>query len=129
MRHRRSRGASVRLHRNFGFFSEVIVEGPNGDLIGTVKQRFSRLRRRRDLLDSAGRTFPTIAGALMKRWSFPIDDLARQQRGEISKPYAGYTQEMVTEARRFKIDFVNHHWTLAQREGRQSKIGLVALGD
>jgi hypothetical protein len=36
---------------------------------------------------------------------------------------------MVTEARRFKIDFMNHHWTLAQREDRQTKIGSVALAD
>jgi len=42
-------------------------------------------------------------------------DAGGQQRCEISKPYAGYTEEAVTQARKFKVDFMNHPWTIAQR--------------
>jgi len=132
------------LYRKFGFFSEAIVQGARGEPLGVVKQRFSLLRRRYDLLDGAGQLFATINGSLLKRWSFAILDRAGQQCSEISKPYAGYTEEVVTEARRFKVDFMNHHWTLPQRavilaaavnidfdvfEGREHRVGLAALGD
>jgi len=125
-------------------FSEMIVEGERGERIGSVQRRFSIIRRRYDLCDAVGRTFATIAGSLTKRWSFPIFDLAGQQRGEISKKWAGMGQEFV-EAQRFKIDFMNQHWPLAQRavmlaaaitidfdafENRsERRIGILAIGD
>jgi len=126
------------------FFSEMIVENERGQRIGSVQRKFSIIRRRYDLRDAAGRTFATIAGSLTKRWSFPIFDGAAQQHGEISKKWAGMGQEFV-EAQRFKIDFMNHRWPLAQRavilaaavtidfdafENRsERRIGILAIGD
>jgi scramblase len=124
-------------------FSEMFVDGARGERLGSVKRRFSLIRRYYDLRDASGQIFATVAGSLMSRGMFSIVDRAGQQHGEISKNWAGYTQE-VAEARRFKLDFMNHHWTLAQRavilaaavsidfdvfEHREDKIGIVALGD
>jgi hypothetical protein len=124
-------------------FSEMIVEGASGERLGSVQRRFSIFRRRYDLRDRSGQTFATVAGSLMTRWSFPIFDRSGQQRGEIAKKWAGMGQELA-EAQRFKIDFMNHHWTLAQRavilaaaltidfdafENRTGRTGIVALGD
>lgn len=124
-------------------FAETIVEGARGERLGSVKRPFSIIRRKYELRDAAGRTFATAIGSLMDRNSFPIVDGAGQQRGEIARKWAGYGQE-VNEARRFKLDFMNHHWTVAQRavilaaavcidfdvfERRQDKTGIIALGD
>lgn len=125
-------------------FSNAIVKGHHGETIGAVRRRWTLIRRRYELSDAAGRVFAVVVSTLMKRWVFPILDASGQQCGEISKPYAGYTQEMVTEARKFKVDFMNHPWSVAQRalivvaavcidfdvfERRRESIGLVALGD
>ena len=64
---------------------------------------------------SSGQTFATIATPLLHPWTFPIFGRSGQQRAEIAKKWAGMTEEMITEAQRFKIDFMNHDWPLAQR--------------
>jgi hypothetical protein len=68
-----------------------------------------------DLRDASGQTFATIASPLLHPWTFPIFDRSGQQRAEIAKKWAGMTEEMLTEAQRFKIDFMNYDWPLAHR--------------
>lgn len=99
----------------FWLFSEMTVDGARGERLGSAKRRFSLLRKRYDLLDASGRTFATIASPMLHPWTFQIFDPSGQQRGEIAKKWAGMTQEMITVAQRFKIDFMNHDWPLAQR--------------
>ena len=99
----------------FWFFSEITVDGAHGERLGTAKRRFSLLRKRYDLRDASGQTFAAIASPLFHPWTFPVFDRSGQQRAEIAKKWAGMTQEMITEAQRFKIDFMNHDWPLAQR--------------
>ncbi len=99
----------------FWLFSEMTVEGAHGERLGSAKRRFSVLRKRYDLLDASGQTFATITSPLLHPWTFQIFDRSGQQRAEIAKKWAGMTQEMVTEAQRFKIDFMNHDWPLVQR--------------
>ena len=99
----------------FWFFSEITVEGAPGERLGSAKRRFSLLRKHYDLLDASGQMFATITSSLFHPWTFPIFDRSGQQRAEIAKKWAGMTQEMITEAQRFKIDFMNHDWPLAQR--------------
>ena len=99
----------------FAFFSEMIVSGAHGERIGSAKRRFSLLRKTYDLLDVSGQMFATIASPVLHPWTFPIFDRSGQQRAEIAKQWAGMTEEMVTGAQRFKIDFMNHDWPLAQR--------------
>ena len=99
----------------FWLFSEMTVDGERGQRLGSVKRRFSIIRKRYDLRDAAGHTFATIASPLLHPWTFSIFDRSGQQRAEISKKWAGMTGEMITGAQRFKIDFMNHDWPLAQR--------------
>jgi hypothetical protein len=99
----------------FWFFSEITVDGFRGERLGSAKRRFSLLRKCYDLRDASGQTFATIASPLFHPWTFPIFDRSGQQRAEIAKKWAGMTEEMITEAQRFKIDFMNHGWPLAQR--------------
>ncbi|HJT15814.1 MAG TPA: phospholipid scramblase-related protein, partial [Thermoanaerobaculia bacterium] len=98
-----------------GLFGGAAATGHRGEAIGSVQRKWSLLTRRYELHDSAGRLFATVVSTWTKRGVFPVLDAAGQQRGEISKPYGGYTQEMVTQARRFTINFANHPWTVAQR--------------
>jgi hypothetical protein len=99
----------------FAFFSEMVVSGARGERIGSAKRRFSMLHKSYDLRDAFGQTFATIASPVMHPWTFPIFDRSGQQRAEIAKKWAGMTEEMVTGAQRFKIDFMNHDWPVAQR--------------
>jgi uncharacterized protein YxjI len=98
----------------FWFFSEMIVEGARGERLGSAKRRFSIFRKRYDLRDASGQTFATIVSPLLHPWTFPIFDRSGQQRAEIAKKWAGMGQAFA-EAQRFKIDFMNHNWPLAQR--------------
>ena len=99
----------------FWLFSEMTIDGASGERLGSAKRRFSMITKRYDLRDASGQTFATIATPLLHPWTFPIFDRSGQQRAEIAKKWAGMTEEMITEAQRFKIDFMNHDWPLAQR--------------
>jgi uncharacterized protein YxjI len=99
----------------FWFFSEMTIDGPNGERLGSAKRRFSLIRKRYELHDASGRSFATIVSPLLHPWTFQIFDRTGQQRAEIAKKWAGMTQEMITGAQRFKVDFMNHDWPLAQR--------------
>ena len=99
----------------FWFFSEMTIDGAHGERLGSAKRRFSIIRKRYDLRDASGQTFATIASPLLHPWTFPIFDRSGQQRAEIAKKWAGMTEEMLTEAQRFKIDFMNYDWPLTHR--------------
>ncbi len=98
-----------------GFWaSHTTIEGAHGERIGSVQRRFSLLRLRYDLRDSAERTFGTVVSSAMQRWVLPVFDRTGQQRGEISRKWGGLSQEL-SDARRMQIDFKNYGWTVAQR--------------
>jgi uncharacterized protein YxjI len=99
----------------FVLFSEMDVDGAHGNPLGSAKRRFSLLRKSYDLRDASGQTFATITSPVTHPWTFQIFDRSGQQRAEISKKWAGMTEEMMTGAQRFKIDFMNYDWPLAQR--------------
>lgn len=99
----------------FAFLSEMVVSGAHNERIGSAKKRFSMLRKTYDLRDAFGQTFATIVSPVMHPWTFPIFDRSGQQRGEIAKKWAGMTEELITGAQRFRIDFMNHDWPVAQR--------------
>ena len=98
-----------------GMLPTAIVTGAAGEPLGKVDRKFSLIRRHYELSDASGRVFANAVGSMTKLGQFSILDASGQQRGEISKPWSGYTQEMVTEERRFKIDLQNHQWTFVQR--------------
>ncbi|MDQ6799461.1 MAG: phospholipid scramblase family protein [Acidobacteriota bacterium] len=111
-----SQQLAMTLHRPFFWlFSEITVEDAGGRRLGSTKRGFSILRKRYDLRDASGMTFATIVTPLLHPWTFQIFDRSGQQRAEITKRWAGAMAEIVTEAQRFKIDFMNHPWPLAQR--------------
>jgi Scramblase len=99
----------------FWYFSQMIITGPRGQLLGSAVRRFSLIRRRYELRDSVGRTFATIVSPLLHPWTFPVFDRTGQQRAEITKRWAGMTEEIVTGEQKFRVDFMNHDWPLAQR--------------
>ena len=106
----------MKLHRPFfWFFSQMTIDGANGKRLGSATRRFSIVRKRYELRDDAGRPFATITSPLFHPWTFQIFDRSGQQRAEIAKKWVGMTEEMLTEAQRFRIDFMNHDWPLAQR--------------
>ena len=65
----------------FWLFSEMTIDGANGERIGSAKRTFSLLRKRYELHDAAGRTFATIVSPLLHPWTFQIFDRSGQHRG------------------------------------------------
>ena len=101
-----SQQLALMLVRPNSAFGPMIVVSGHGEQLGSMRRKLSIMRPRYVLRDASRRAFATIVGSLT-RGSVPIFDDAGEQRGEIRK-------ELV-EAQRFKIDFMNHRWPLAQR--------------
>ena len=83
--------------------------------MGAANGGFSLIRKRYELHGASGQTFATIVSPLRHPWTFQVCDRHGAQRAEIAKKWAGMTEEMVTGAQRFKVDFMNHDWPLVQR--------------
>ncbi len=94
-----------RLVRPFRFyFYELEVIKPNGDLLGTVKRRFSILRRIYTVTDGGGREAYELFGPLLHPWTFQIRR-NQQELGAITKKWSGLGKEFFTDADNFGILF------------------------
>lgn len=111
-----SQQLALTLTRPFFFlFSTMTVTGSGNELLGTVKRKFSLLRKRYELRDARDRVFATIESPLLHPWTYRVFDNAAVQRAEISKKWAGLSEEWVTGAQKFRLDFMNTRWTSQQR--------------
>lgn len=94
------------IRRPFRFFyHQITVDGPDGELIGTITREFSWLRRIYTVRDAQGREVATLFGPIFRPWTFEIRlGGGEQSAGMIQKRWSGMLKEMFTDADNFGID-------------------------
>lgn len=102
----------LRIHRPFRFyFHQVQIRDAAGRPLGTIRRRFSVLRRRYDVLDDQGRTVYELFGPLVHPWTFEIrrdEDVF----GRITKRWSGLGKEVFTDADNFGVEWPDD-WPVA----------------
>lgn len=97
--------ALFQLNRPFRFyFHELEVFSSNGTPLGTIKRRFSILRRIYSVVDRSGRELFILFGPLLHPWTFNIMQGDREL-GKITKKWSGLAKESFTDADNFGIIF------------------------
>jgi len=95
----------IRVKRPFRFyFHKADVELLSGIKIGSVKKRFSVLRRIYSVYDNRDRERFRIIGPLLKPWTFNIF-MGQRQIGVIKKNWSGLAKEALTQADDFTLEF------------------------
>jgi len=90
------------VKRHFEFiFSRITVSDSQGP-VGEVNQRFSILNRKYDLVPYFGGRTLTVAGPLLRPWTFNIL-LGGRQVGSIKKKWSGMLKEAFTKADTFAV--------------------------
>ncbi len=98
-------GVELFLHRPWTwFFSKLHISDAQGNLIGTIQQRFKIIGRLFDVHDSLGRTQMTIEGPLFRPWTFKVIK-GGVESGLISKKWSGLLKESFTDADNFGVEF------------------------
>ena len=94
-----------RLKRPFRFyFHQLDVCKADGAPLGTVKRRFSILRRLYSVLDRHGNEIYQLFGPILHPWTFQIQKGGREL-GKITKKWSGLLKESLTDADNFGITF------------------------
>ena len=86
------------------FFHELEVCKANGAPLGTVKRRFSILRRRYSVLDRHGNEIYQLFGPILHPWTFQIKNDGIEY-GKITKKWSGLLKEGYTDADNFGVMF------------------------
>ncbi len=93
------------LHRPFRFYFHVAEIFDNqGKLVGTIKRKFSILRRIYSVNDPSEQEMYQLFGPLFHPWTFNIYQDNREV-GHITKKWSGLLKETFTDADNFGITF------------------------
>ncbi len=91
------------ISRGWTFFmSKISVNGPEGDLYGTITQKFQLLKPKFVLADENGNKIAEIKGD-WKAWNFSITDANEKSIGTISKKWNGLGKELFTSADKYNV--------------------------
>ncbi len=88
------------------FLDRIDLAGGDGRPIGSVRQRFSLLRRRFDLVSPGGALRARLVGPLLHPWTFVVEagpQGAARQVGRIEKRWGGLAAEAFTDADTFAL--------------------------
>jgi uncharacterized protein YxjI len=95
----------IRVTRPFRFyFHEASVALLDGKPIGSVKKRFSFVRRIYTVYDNKGNEKFQLFGPVFKPWTFNIM-MGQRKVGVIKKNWSGLAREALTEADNFTLEF------------------------
>ncbi len=95
----------LRLRRPFRFyFHQMDVHDAGEQLIGTIKKRFSFVRRIYTVYDDAGNELFELFGPILHPWTFEIRQNGVSM-GKITKKWSGLAKEAFTDADNFGIEF------------------------
>ena len=86
------------------FFYELQIHNSDGILLGSIKRRFSILRRIYSVFDRSGNEIYQLFGPLLHPWTFLIRR-GEQELGKIVKKWSGLAKESFTDADNFGITF------------------------
>lgn len=93
------------LKRPFRFyFHRLEVYDDEGEYVGSIRKRWSILRRKYVLLDPDEKPVFEVVGPLLKPWTFDIFD-GDQQIGQIRKNWSGFGRELLTDADAFGVEY------------------------
>jgi len=95
------------------FFHELKVYDAKGRLLGTIKKKFSLLRRIYSISDSSGREKYQLYGPILHPWTFEIRNGSRVF-GKITKKWSGLLKEGFTDADNFGVTFPGE-WSIEQK--------------
>ncbi|ACL02823.1 Scramblase family protein [Desulfatibacillum aliphaticivorans] len=94
----------VRRYFRFWFHTADIFDGSDR-LLGTIKRRFSILRKKYSVLDPSGNEIYRLFGPILHPWTFNILDEQDQEQGKITKKWSGLLTEGFTDADNFGVVF------------------------
>lgn len=99
-----TRDLVLHLHRPFRFmFHELAVHDAGGQHLGTIKRRWSWIRRIYTMYGPAGDEVANLFGPLFRPWTFEIR-LGSRQAGVIQKKWSGFGKELFTDADNFRVE-------------------------
>lgn len=84
------------------FMSKITIKDPEGNKIGTIKQKFSFLKPKFKIFNAAEEQIAEIKGD-WKAWNFVINDASENNIGSISKKWAGAMKEIFTSADKYNV--------------------------
>lgn len=91
------------IHRGWTFWmSKIEVRNAEGNMLGTIAQKFKLLKPRFVLSDSNNSNIAEINGD-WKAWSFAITDNTGKSIGNIDKKWAGAMKEIFTSADKYNV--------------------------
>jgi uncharacterized protein YxjI len=95
----------MRVKRPFRFyFHEATVVDASGESIGRLSKRFSIIRKKYSVFDSADNEVYQLFGPLFRPWTFIIKRDG-EEFGKITKKWSGLLKESFTDADNFGVEF------------------------
>jgi len=92
------------ISRGWTFFmSKITVKNAQGNIIGTIKQKFKLFKPTFKIFNPSEVLIAEINGD-WKAWNFKIIDTSNNQIGTISKKWAGAMQEIFTSADKYNVN-------------------------
>ncbi len=98
---------ALQVKRPFTFIlSRAEVIGWDGEVLGSIQQRWRFFSRRLDLLSPQGRVLAHLHGPVFKPWTFQLMQGEREM-GKIVKQWAGLFTEAITNADDFHVELAH----------------------
>lgn len=86
------------------FFKTLILQGPSGEHVGHIQERFAIFRKKFDVYNSHGKLVARINSSWFRFWTFEFE--AHHKRlGKIEKKWSGVLSEFFTDKDNFLITF------------------------
>jgi len=94
----------ITLQRGWTFWmSKISIADGNGNLLGTIQQKFAILKPTFKIFDETTTEIATISGD-WKGWNFTIVDSSGNNVGSITKKWNGILKEAFTTADKYVVD-------------------------
>jgi uncharacterized protein YxjI len=98
------------ISRGWTFFmSKIIIKNAQGDIIGTIKQKFKLFKPTFKIYNPSEVQIAEINGD-WRAWNFTITDASSNQIGSISKKWAGALKEIFTSADKYNVN-IDHNFS------------------
>ncbi|MFG1494829.1 phospholipid scramblase-related protein [Halobacteriovorax sp. ZH4_bin.1] len=97
------------------FFQRLEILDLNGQMIGSLQQRFSLITKKFDVLDAQGNVIMEMRSPIWKPWTYPFYSRG-QEVACVLKKFSGLFSEMFTDRDNFAIDLKSQSLTTEERK-------------
>ncbi|MGI4991822.1 phospholipid scramblase-related protein [Halobacteriovorax sp. GFR7] len=97
------------------FFQRLEILDLNGQMIGSLQQRFSLITKKFDVLDAQGNVIMEMRSPIWKPWNYPFYSRG-QEVACVLKKFSGLFSEMFTDRDNFAIDLKSQSLTTEERK-------------